>query len=373
MEMKFVMGATIKNLLRSFRRKMNGDEAIETKTKMRVLVIIAMAVHLLFMQMFVMCSVFPLVMYNLIVLSLYILLLMAVKSEQETLVYAITFGELVFNAVLSTVFIGWDSGFFLCIICVVPISFYLAFSALKSKQRILLPLFITMLAYVLYVVLYRHMQRHAPLFAIDGENMPVLFMTNTFVVFFLLAVVSFNFIIEMLDSTHALMTKNENLGHAANVDPLTGLLNRRGMEIHLQETMNCAKMKGTLFSIIIGDIDNFKRINDTFSHECGDRALIHVADIMKNAIRAGDAVCRWGGEEFLILVQGNGDIARMIGERIRQTIENHSFMYKDDEIRFTMTFGASAYEPGFAMSTIIKQADDKLYEGKTSGKNKVVL
>ncbi|MCM1102483.1 MAG: GGDEF domain-containing protein [Clostridium sp.] len=371
--MELVMGTTIKNMLRSFRRKMNGDEVIETKTKMRVLVIIVMAVHLLYMQLFTMCSVFPLVMYNLVILSLYILLLLAVKSEQVVLVYSLTFVELVFNAVLSTVMIGWNSGFFLCIICVVPISFYLAFSALKSKLRILLPLFLTVFAYVLYVLLYQHMKRNAPLILIDEADFPVLFMANTFVVFFLMAVVSFNFIIEMQDSTNALMTQNEDLGHEANVDPLTGLLNRRGMEVHLQETMNRAKVKGTLFSVIIGDIDNFKRINDTYSHECGDRALIHVADIMKNAIRQGDAVCRWGGEEFLILVQGNGEIARMIGERIRQTIENHSFMYKEDEIKFTMTFGASAYVPGFAMATIIKQADDKLYEGKTSGKNKVVL
>ena len=367
------MGATIKNLLRSLRRKMNGDEVIETKTKMRVLVVIAMAVHLLYMQLFTMSSVFPLVMYNLIVLSLYILLLMAVKSKQATLVYSLTFVELEFNAILSTFLVGWDSGFFLCIICVVPIAFYLAFFALKSKQRILLPLFLTLFTYIVYVFLYKYTLQHTPLLQVNENHVPVLFMANTFVVFFMMAVVSFNFIIEMLDSTNALMTKNENLGHAANVDPLTGLLNRRGMEIHLQETMNAAKMKGSLFSVIIGDIDNFKRINDTYSHECGDRALIHVADIMKSAIRAGDAVCRWGGEEFLILVQGNGDIARMIGERIRQTIENHSFMYHDAEIRFTMTFGASAYEPGFAMDKIIKQADDKLYEGKTSGKNKVVL
>lgn len=369
----FVMGSTFKNLLRSFRRKINGDETIDTKMKMRVLIFIAMAVHLLYMQLFTMCSAFPLVMYNLIVLSLYIMLLMAVKSEKEMLVYTLTFAEIVFNAVLSTILIGWTSGFFLCIVCMVPISFYLTFSALKSKLRILLPIGITVLTYIMYVFLYRHMLQNQPLLPVKEKYIPVLFLANSFVVFFLIAVVSFNFIIETLDSTNALMTKNENLGHVANVDPLTGLLNRRGMEIHLQETMNSAKLKGTLFSIIIGDIDNFKRINDTFSHECGDRALIHVADIMKNAIRSGDAVCRWGGEEFLILVQGNGDIARMIGERIRQTIENHSFMYKEDEIRFTMTFGASAYVPGYAMATIIKQADDKLYEGKTSGKNKVVL
>ncbi len=367
------MGATIKNFLRSLRRKMNGDEIIETKTKMRVLVVIVMAVHMLYMQLFTMCAVFPLVMYNLVVLSLYILLLLAVRSEQSTLVYSLTFVELVFNAILSTIMIGWDSGFFLCIICVVPISFYLAFSAMKSKQRILLPLMITLVTYVLYVLLYRYALAHKPLIPVDEDHIPVLFMANTFVVFFLIGVVSFNFIIEMLDSTNALLKKNENLGHAAHVDPLTGLLNRRGMEKHLEEALNMAKLKGSLFSVIMGDIDNFKRINDTYSHECGDRALIHVADIMKGAIRAGDVVCRWGGEEFLILVQGNGDIARMIGERIRQTIENHSFVYKEDEIRFTMTFGVSAYVPGFAMNTIIKQADDKLYEGKTSGKNKVVL
>ena len=332
-----------------------------------------MGVHLIYMMMFNMYSGFPLNMYNLAILALYSLMFLAIKANRVTLVYVATFMELVFNAILSTVLVGWDTGFFLCIICVVPISFYLTFSELKSRQRILLPLFLTLLAYIAYVLLYQYMLHHAPRIIVEEKGIPVIFMTNAFIVFLLIAVVSFEFILEMLGATNALMNKNENLGHVANVDPLTGLLNRRGMEIHLQETMNSAKLKGTLFSIIIGDIDNFKRINDTYSHECGDRALIHVADIMKSAIRSGDAVCRWGGEEFLILVQGKGDTARMIGERIRQTIENHSFMYNGNEIRFTMTFGASAYEPGFSMTTIIKQADDKLYEGKTTGKNKVVL
>ncbi len=367
------MGGTWKNFIRSLRRKLNGEEVVEKKTKMRSIVIIMMAVHLLYMQLFTVCNVFLLVMYNLLILSAYVLLLLAVKPEQGTFVYSFSFGELMVHAVIATVLVGWESGFFLCIICMVPISFYIAFSLKKSAWRLLLPLAVTMVLYALYAVLYRITLYREPVLEISEKGIRLLSICNAFIVFFLIATVSFNFILEMMDSTVILTTQNESLGHIANVDPLTGLLNRRGMEQHLQDVMNRAKLKGTLFGIIIGDIDNFKRINDTYSHECGDRALIQVAEIMSSAIRTGDAVCRWGGEEFLILVQGNGETARMIGERIRHMIEEHSFFYQETEIKFTMTFGVAAYEPGFAMATIIKQADDKLYEGKTSGKNKVVL
>lgn len=367
------MGATLSNFIRSLRRKLNGEEVIENKVKMRTIVIIMMVVHLVYAQLFIMQSVFLPVIYNLLILSAYIMLLRAVQAERGALIYGFSFAELTAHAVVMTVLAGWDSGFFMCVLCVVPISFYIAFSFMESGKRIILPLAITLVLYVVYVVLYRYMLRREPLLSIGGDGISLLFMTNALIVFFLTGVVSLNFILEMVDSTTALETRNESLDHMANVDPLTGLLNRRGMEQHLQEVMSRAKMKGTLFGVMIGDIDNFKRINDTYSHECGDRALIHVAEIMSSAIRTGDAVCRWGGEEFLILVSGNGETTRMIGERIRHMIEDHSFMYRESEIRFTMTFGVSAYEPGFSMAAIIKQADDKLYEGKTSGKNKVVF
>ena len=175
-----------------------------------------------------------------------------------------------------------------------------------------------------------------------------------------------------MNSQNVLTTQNRNLEHIAGVDPLTGLLNRRCMEEFLEEAMTKAKQKGTLFSLIMGDIDNFKRINDTYGHECGDQALVHVAEIMRHCVRDGDAICRWGGEEFLILIQGNMSKAAVVGERIRAMIEEEVISYHNEKIPFTITFGVSTYVPGYRMETLIHKADECLYNGKQNGKNQVV-
>jgi len=200
----------------------------------------------------------------------------------------------------------------------------------------------------------------------------MFYIFNAFVVFVFLGALSYCFLLEIINSQSVLTVQNQNLEHMAGIDPLTGLLNRRCMEDYLEEAMAKAKQKGNLFSLIMGDIDNFKKINDTYGHDCGDQALVHVAEIMKQCVRDGDAICRWGGEEFLILVQGNLETASVVGERIRATVEEESITYHEQEIPFTITFGISTYVPGYRMEKLIQKADERLYVGKQSGKNMVV-
>ena len=122
----------------------------------------------------------------------------------------------------------------------------------------------------------------------------------------------------------------------------------------------------------MSDIDFFKKINDTYGHDCGDVALTEVAEILRTCVRDGDTVCRWGGEEFLLLVKGNRDVAITVAERIRTRIENNVVEYEGAEIRFTMTLGISTYVPGYSLESLLVQADENLYYGKEHGRNQVV-
>jgi diguanylate cyclase (GGDEF)-like protein len=128
------------------------------------------------------------------------------------------------------------------------------------------------------------------------------------------------------------------------------------------------------FTIIMGDIDNFKNLNDTFGHDAGDYVLQTIGIILKNQVRGIDCPSRWGGEEFLIiLVDTDIEGGQRVSERIRRKIENTDFKYKETRFPVTMTFGLSVFQSNDEnIDASIKRADKALYEGKRQGKNRVI-
>jgi len=208
--------------------------------------------------------------------------------------------------------------------------------------------------------------------ALEGVPIKVTFVFNVFLSSMLIIWMSHFFMLGYRNSIDILSKKNTTLDEEASLDPLTGLFNRRTMEEALDRALEEAKKSGVLFSLVMGDIDFFKRINDTYGHECGDVALVDVADILKACVRDGDVVCRWGGEEFLLLIKGNRNVASTVAERIRARIENNVVEYGDNRITFTMTLGVSTYAPGYSLEALVTQADENLYFGKEHGRNQVV-
>ena len=122
----------------------------------------------------------------------------------------------------------------------------------------------------------------------------------------------------------------------------------------------------------MGDIDNFKKVNDTYGHDFGDEVLKAVAAALKKSTRDDDVVCRWGGEEFLIAINGNRKITIDVAERMRTAVSEIRIPAGNDVISVTMTFGVTESIPGFNADKLVGIADENLYKGKTSGKNKVV-
>jgi diguanylate cyclase (GGDEF)-like protein/PAS domain S-box-containing protein len=153
----------------------------------------------------------------------------------------------------------------------------------------------------------------------------------------------------------------------ASRDPLTGLLNRRSGEHLLKQYDDEKRQSKKLLCLIMIDIDNFKKINDTFGHAIGDQILISSSQLLKNKARNTDSVIRWGGEEFLIIVPDSRlQDGLEFAERIRKSIEQHT-----EEVvgRITASFGVAELSPDETTASLLNRADKALYKAKLEGKN----
>jgi len=161
------------------------------------------------------------------------------------------------------------------------------------------------------------------------------------------------------------------LREQATTDTLTGLLNRRSITDILQDELNRAQRLNTSFSIIMFDIDHFKQVNDNHGHEVGDTVLKIVAKTVKSRLREVDALARWGGEEFLILLPGTElEGALALSDTCRQILADTPI---EDVGQVTASFGVASHNPDESIRALIHRADDALYEAKNAGRNRVEM
>jgi len=199
------------------------------------------------------------------------------------------------------------------------------------------------------------------------------YMLSTFITLVLCTlVVAFSY---YLISTSIEQTKrNQQLMVTARTDSLTGLCNRRHMEQRIQEEFERYQRTGTEFALIIVDIDLFKEINDRYGHDCGDYLLKSVSEDLRKSVREYDAVARWGGDEFLLLLPAtNGENAVELAERIGNTVEKHRYAYENEALSVTLTLGVSVIRRGDTVASIIKKADIAMYQGKRIGRTCVIF
>lgn len=166
---------------------------------------------------------------------------------------------------------------------------------------------------------------------------------------------------------------NKKLDVMARHDSLTGLYNRRAMERILDREQRRAKRYSRGLAIAIADIDDFKKINDTYGHQCGDMVLKRLAELFKRWIRDTDSVGRWGGEEFLfVFAEADCKGAKTVAERVRKSLNKEIFEFCGHSFSFSITIGVSYRSQPGTLQEMIDEADKALYQGKTSGKNQVV-
>lgn len=178
----------------------------------------------------------------------------------------------------------------------------------------------------------------------------------------------------LLTCAHRVMAE-EALKYAASTDPLTGLANRRELVARFAAEKSISERHGTVFSVIMVDIDHFKDINDTYGHDAGDHILKSVAGTMKSSIRTEDICGRWGGEEFLLMLPriGDMDAVTVVAEKLRVAVSSLSMEWSGKKIAVTISLGVGLFKPGQDMETCIHFVDKALYRAKEGGRNRYAI
>lgn len=172
-----------------------------------------------------------------------------------------------------------------------------------------------------------------------------------------------------------LKKSNEMLKELSNTDPLTQLFNRRYMMEVLDREIQRTARKGSPISILIMDIDHFKKVNDTYGHQFGDVVLVKIANIIKNHLRTYDVAARYGGEEFVAILPETPLMEAMaVAERIRIATQQTTFPNKLQSLKVTISIGAATFTiPELdSVDDLIRIADEALYRAKSEGRNRVL-
>lgn len=264
--------------------------------------------------------------------------------------------EVGLHAIAATVAIGWESGFHYLMIPMVPVCML---STTRPRHKRLLIALTTALVYM-GLKLWSH--HHAPLFVLPNALMEVLefgCLATLFVSFVTIAARYYEIIVKAHDT----------LARDAFTDPLTGALNRRRLN-QLASQVAAGKQPSAL---LLCDLDHFKQVNDRYGHEAGDLALQAFYQQLQACTRSGDHVCRWGGEEFLVLLP-HTDLAtaRQAAHRLRAMVEDTPIpLPQGAPLRLTVTVGLTPWHAGEALQTAVQRADAALYRGKAAGRNQV--
>lgn len=164
---------------------------------------------------------------------------------------------------------------------------------------------------------------------------------------------------------------NRRLKEEVNLDPLTRVYNRRAAMIFINSSFSNYKKTGTSPALIMIDVDDFKKVNDTYGHDAGDKVLINISEIITNNIRKTDILCRWGGEEFLLICNGlKLEDIDMFSKKLLNAVAEAEYEYNEEKYNVTISMGISYFDNNDKDSfDSVKRADISLYNAKNKGKN----
>ncbi len=179
--------------------------------------------------------------------------------------------------------------------------------------------------------------------------------------------------VEQANKTIASLIKRvQNLEAKASIDPLTKVYNRRALDDHLSTVITHKHQHPLSMFLLMIDIDDFKKINDTYGHIAGDKVLIFIANMLKKTLRDGDKIFRYGGEEFVIVLNRIAlDGCELVAERLLELVRSGKLISKDGQISVTMSIGATQFRAEDTIETLVTRADKALYLAKNSGKDQL--
>lgn len=323
------------------------------------------------MLIFMLCfRVYPLVQFNILSVVVYSFCLLLAKTGYMMPVYISIMLEVFAYSLLATLYVGWDSGSHHFLFSIVPIIVYFGASLFKGAKRwiVVILLVLDFLTFATIRLIY---SEATPMYQLNSVSLQMLNIFINFVMIFSVCFYNYMYIYSSEEMMVNLQKQNKQLSVDAKEDELTNLLNRRGFLPILDSLMH--EEPKHHFCIAFCDVDNFKRINDSYGHDCGDEVLRHITKVIKKEMHGCD-ICRWGGEEFIILMRDyDMNVAIQKMEYLRKTIETNDTVFYNKHISATMTIGVEEYSDTYHdPEDVIKTADERMYYGKQHGKNIVI-
>ena len=327
-------------------------------------------VHLVLLFIFFIAGVIPLFYFNVLSVVVYVFCYILCRAGQIKPAYFSLILEVTFYTVLSTHFIGLRCGTYCFLFSIVPIIIFFGCTLFKGKQRWSVVLMLA-LNFATFIALYLRYFSVPPVFQVSSLTMIILVLLSAFAMVFSTMFYNAVYIYLAENRVVTLEEKNKKLSADASEDALTSLLNRRGFLPLVDSLMHQAADKQ--FCVAFCDLDDFKRVNDSYGHEAGDEVLKHATLMIREELPGSD-ICRWGGEEFVILLKSsNLASARSRVERLRKTIESNPTVFAGKKIFITTTIGLAENDGTYETpEEIIKKADERMYYGKQHGKNVVI-
>ena len=225
----------------------------------------------------------------------------------------------------------------------------------------------------LFFIITLYFNSYTPFFPLEPGIMKILFNFNLLVAFFIIIISLWRFTSDLLTKQKEISEYHDEIFHIAHTDALTGLANRNAIQNLIPQSFEKAQKSGQNLLLGLMDVDNFKNVNDTFGHNCGDEALKLISSHLQKSLRQGDHVGRWGGEEFLIIMMTNDpNSAENTFQRIRRSIQETPIQWEGKQIFLSITLGYTEYQKSDTSDSAISRADKFLYIGKNTGKNKIV-
>jgi diguanylate cyclase (GGDEF)-like protein len=339
--------------------------ALQNVTEYWVAVIgqtLALVLHGIFLALFYAYDIRPLYYFNYFSVTLFIVVVwvtVRLRRLAAGAMVAMTL-EILLHQLLGVYLLGWGYGFqyFLIAVC--------AFLGLVGSQRLATQMLLAGICFLTLAAAYWLHLHVPPSYSMPAAVRVFLYIFNLASTFVIIATVAMIF-------SHAERQYKERLAEESNTDPLTRLSNRRWAMTCLASERARVRRCAREFVVAIGDLDDFKQINDQFGHHAGDDVLVAVAGALRRALRTQDVIARWGGEEFLLLLpETNLDNGSMVLDRLRALVAGLEIPSGPHRLRISITFGVAVAGPADDVEAVVKAADAALYEGKRQGKNRVV-
>ena len=367
---------------------------LSVDNKFRLICWCCAAMHLTFLLEFSIFGFYMMALFNVLSVILYICCsiecMKGSVSKHSNQWINVIFAEIVTNAFLCTVIQGLDVGFYVYFLLTIPVASYCLFFYEEKKKFLRRIISYTIAAALMLLISVAFVQSFGSIYRITDMRVltaleiNIIRSINIFYAMAALCAFSLMFFSEIFALLKKLSEKNDELEYIAEHDALTGLLNRHALWSFFDKLYK----SGDSFCVIMGDIDDFKKVNDTYGHECGDLVLKSVAKIILDEVREGDIAVRWGGEEMLMMLRGKKSDILERTEKIRHQISELNIVHENSHVKVSMTFGVADFSELEAQSNqseagkpvhistnmdmLISIADKRLYDGKNSGKNKVI-